>query len=113
MKEVKTYAENILKAAKGYPEAASVLRTLFPEAFEDETVFCRIGQILKRDNYPNNFYALFKWNGEVRLLNVSCNKFWNQDRNLTVSQLRNEDSITVGEFKKLIGDQSMNFKIVS
>lgn len=105
--------ERVIKAAEENPQAESTLRSLFPEAFEDNRQYCRIGVIMSRKNHPGNVYALFKWNGEIRFLNVSNNKFWDtsdSNRNIKVSQLHDfkGETLTYSEFKKLIGANNIN-----
>lgn len=115
MKKLETTKEAVLKAAQEHPCSSEILKTLFPEAFEDNSIFCNIGSIFKRSNYPGNMYALFKWNGEVRFMNITHNKFWDDSRNLKTSGLKDYEAktITVSEFKKLIGAQDVSqFEIV-
>lgn len=96
--------ERVLEVAKENPCAAKVLEGLFPEAFEDNRVFCTIGSLFKRKSNPNSVYAIFKWNGEVRILNVTSNYMWKNLR-MSVSSLKDAkgDTLTVSEFKKLTG----------
>lgn len=86
-------------------EVGRMVRELFAEVFEDVEVFCRIGSVFKRRMYPENLYAVFKWNGEVRILNITGNKMWDSKKNLKVSELRdaNQETLTVTEFKALSG----------
>lgn len=108
-------SDRVLQAAKeGGKEVKSTLVTLFPEVFEDELPFIKIGTVLTKKNL-NNHYAVFKWNGEIRFLNITNNQFWNSDRNLKVSELKDREGIrlTRGEFKSLIGAAKVeDFKIV-
>lgn len=99
-----TTFENILETVKNHPESRAVLESLFPSAF-DTKPYCKLGVVLKRDGHPNNLYALFKWNGEVRFLNITGNRMWKQDRNLVVNKLYDEtgETITLGEFRALTG----------
>lgn len=91
-------------------EAGRMVRELFAEVFEDEEVFCKLGTLFKRRMYPENVYAVFKWNGEVRILNITENKMWDSKKNLKVSQLRdpNQETLTVTEFKALSGRKSLD-----
>ena len=77
-------------------EVGRMVRELFAEVFEDEEVFCKIGTV-------------FKWNGEVRILNITENKMWDSKKNLKVSQLRdpNQETLTVTEFKALSGKTNL------
>lgn len=106
--------ENVLKAAKENPCSRNTLECLFPEAFEDNTKYCRIGIVFKRITYPNNFYSIFKWNGEVRILNITHNTFWDSSRNLKVRSLKdpNGEYLTVSEFKKLSGKDNLKEYII-
>lgn len=105
MENLTVSKERIIAVAKENPCAAKVLEGLFPEAFEDNTVFCKIGITFKRNKYLKNTYALFKWNGEVRVLNITQNKMWKPERNLKVSSLKDLEgnTLTVSEFKRLSG----------
>lgn len=115
--KITTTKEKILNAVHSNPKLYDSLASLFPEVFEDERTFCKIGSILKREKHPNNVYALFKWNGEVRLLNITQNTFWKTkgDRALKVNKLKdfNQEVITYLEFKRLIGTQSISdFRVI-
>ena len=101
--------ERIKKAAMENPCAKAVLESLFPEVFEEGKPFCKIGCIFKRTEYPDNIYSVFKWNGEVRILNITHNAFWDQTRNLKVSQLNDPEgqTMTKSEFKKLSGKDTV------
>ena len=103
MKTVKISKENILKAAKENSCAEKVLKDLFPKVFEEDKPFCKIGSIFERTLYPGNIFTIFKWNGQVRILNITYNRMWNL--NLSVSELKDPDgkTLTITEFKKLVG----------
>lgn len=111
--ELKVDKHRVIQAAIECPESKTTLETLFPEVFEEQKVFSKIGVVLKRDKYPNQTYALIKWNGEVRLLNITCNFFW-KGAIIKVSQLKdiNRETITVGEFLRLVGERE-DFKIIN
>lgn len=112
-KELKVEKDRVIQAASECPESRATLEALFPEAFEEQKVFGKIGAVMKRDKYPNQTYALIKWNGEVRLLNITSNFFW-KDAIMKVSQLSdpNRETITVGEFLRLNGGRD-DFKIIN
>lgn len=85
-------------------KVSEILLELFPEVKEEEEkVFCRIGSLFTIANNPRNIYALFKWNGEVRILNVTGNYMWKR-ASMKVSMLRDPqgETMTVGEFKRLV-----------
>ena len=111
--ELKVNKCRVIQAANECPESRATLETLFPEAFKEQKVFSRIGVILKRDSYPNQTYALIKWNGEVRLLNIISNFFWT-DAVMKVSQLKDtsKETITVEEFLKLVGGRD-DFRVIN
>lgn len=111
--ELKVDKDRVIQAASECPESRATLEALFPEAFEEQKVFGKIGVVLKRDKYPNQTYALIKWNGEVRLLNITSNFFW-KEAIMKVSQLKdpNRETITVGEFLRLVGGRE-DFKIIN
>lgn len=102
--------EKVLKAAEENPYALRTLKSMFPEAFEDDTVFCKVGSIFRRAEYPENDYVVFKWNGEVRILNVTQNSMWGSERNLKVSSLKDPEgkTLTVSEFKRLSGKNDLS-----
>ena len=91
--------EQVLEAAKECPAAKQTLNILFPEYFVDNTFFCRIGSLLLRKGHAG-VYAIFKWNGEVRILTITNNTIWKNT--LKVNRLYNPDFITVSEFKTLM-----------
>lgn len=108
METVKISKKNILKAAKENPHAEKVLKDLFPKVFEEDKPFCKIGSIFERTLYPGNIFTIFKWNGQVRILNITYNHMWNL--NLNVSELKDPDgkTLTVSEFKKLVGSTNIS-----
>lgn len=95
--------EKVKLAAEKDPCAKKVLEILFPEVFEEDNIFCKIGIIFYRREYPKNVYTVFKWNGEVRILNITHNTMWDTKRNIKISTLKNPDILTIAEFKKLSG----------
>lgn len=118
MENVEISKENILKAAKENPCAEKVLKDLFPKVFEEEEnkPFCKIGSIFKRKSCPNSIYTVFKWDGQVGILNITYNHIWNIRKNLNVAYLKDpkEQTLTVAEFKKLIGEKPLedfNFNV--
>lgn len=85
-------------------KVSEILLELFPEVKEEEEkVFCQIGSLFTIANNPRNIYALFKSNGEVRILNVTGNYMWKRT-SMKVSMLRDPqgETMTVGEFKRLV-----------
>ena len=84
-------------------KVSEILLELFPEEKDEEKVFCRIGSLFTITNNPKNIYALFKWNGEVRILNVTGNYIW-KHTSMKVSELRDPrgETMTMGEFKRLV-----------
>lgn len=109
METVKISKKNILKATKENPCAEKVLKDLFPKVFEEEDKpFCKIGSIFERTLYPGNIFTIFKWNGQVRILNITYNHMWNL--NLNVSELKdpNGKTLTISEFKKLVGSTNIS-----
>lgn len=95
----------IYEILKKNPQSEEVLKDLFPGFFKDSEVFATLGSLLRRKSYPNNVYALFKWNGEVRLLCVNNNSFFKGYEPLRVGQLVDPEGkvINNAEFKNLIG----------
>lgn len=104
-KTVSVDLERVRKVIDKNPgKVSEILLELFPEAKEEEEkVFCRIGSLFTIANNSRNIYALFKWNGEVRILNVTGNYMWKR-ASMKVSMLRDPqgETMTVGEFKRLV-----------
>lgn len=99
-KMVSVDLERVRKVIDKNPgKVSEILLELFPE----EKVFCRIGSLFTITNNPKNIYALFKWNGEVRILNVTGNYIW-KHTSMKVSELRDPrgETMTMGEFKRLV-----------
>jgi len=114
-KEIKIYPEMVRKIAEQKPQYREALELLFPQIFDGQKLEWKIGSIIKRQPNPNNYYALFKWNGEVRLLNVTYNTFWNPQRNLKVHELMDplKETLTNDEFRKLTGIREISqFRII-
>ena len=105
--KVETTSESILRAVKKNPSMKAALRQLFPEVFENEVIFCAIGSIFFRTDYPNNIYAVVKKGNQVIVMNVTYSAKWNDEgkRNLNISDLADftKENITIAEFKKLTG----------
>ena len=93
--------ERILSEAAKGPEHEKMLRELFPAVWKDEEVFCKIGCLLA-DRTSTSLFALIKWNGEVRMLNVFANYFWKT--RIPVSQLHDKDASTItrAEFRSIV-----------
>lgn len=105
--KISTTIEKIIALSREQPKYYDLLSSLFPQAFEDERVFCKVGSILRRKKHPNDMYALFKWNGEIRLLNITRNNFWSTEgkNNFKVSKLKDSkgETVTYSEFKTITG----------
>lgn len=108
-KSISTTVDNVISAAARYPSAKGVLEELFPDAFSENKVYCKLGTIFLREGY-DNLYALIKWNGEVRFLNITNNQFWSAEKNIKVGSLLDATraTITVGEFKRLTEGENFN-----
>lgn len=103
-KMVSVDLERVRKVIDENPgKVSEILLELFPEEKDEEKVFCRIGSLFTITNNPKNIYALFKWNGEVRILNVTGNYIW-KHTSMKVSELRDPrgETMTMGEFKRLV-----------
>lgn len=99
------------------PEAFNVVasRNVSWGVLDEEKAVCRIGSVFTRPAYPHNFYALFKWNGEVRFLNVTRNRMWSPKRNLRVSQLQDPmgETLTTKEFQRITGLDMSYFTLIT
>lgn len=67
--------ERVLAAAKTCPKAQQLLESLFPDAFEDNKVFCRINDVLIRKG-TNCFYQVVEKGNQVALVNLTHNHDW-------------------------------------
>lgn len=92
--------EKILRVAERDGNTKRILTELFPEAFEDNRTFCKIGSILTSTTHKS-VYAVIKQDNQVMMLNISCSEFW-KTHTLEVSELKNPKSLTYSEFSKLI-----------
>lgn len=93
-------AERILDAhAGGSPQIKRVLETLFPEVFEGNKVFCKIGTTFKMKGCFGYDFALFKIDETVRILNITDLTPWKGS--LEISELKCLESLTSDEFRKL------------
>lgn len=110
MSHITTTKQNVISAALKYPNSAPVLRELFPDAFVDNRIYSKIGQLFMRASYPNAVYALAKSKGRVFFWNVTHNKMWDESRAIPVSSLRDPlgNNITVSEFKRLTLEQNFD-----
>lgn len=101
-------------AIKHIEKAMEVLHSMSSTIDEEKSV-CRIGSVFTRPAYPHNFYALFKWNGEVRFLNVTRNRMWSPKRNLRVSQLQDPmgETLTAKEFQRITGLDMSYFTLIT
>jgi hypothetical protein len=105
MSKIETTKERVLEAAKKCPDAKNVLESLFPDAFEDNTILCEIGGLFFRRKYPNNIYAVVKHNNKIVAMNITHSTKWDPKFELNTYQLKDKEakSLTVTEFKKLTG----------
>ena len=98
-------AEQVLAAAKNHPNSRLILKELWPEAFESEIPFIKIGQMFKRTDYPKNVYAVVRRpkDYEVRIINISNGDFW--DRSIKYENLKDKTlvDLSIAEFKELSG----------
>lgn len=99
--------EQIIAAAKKYPSSQPILAELWPDAFEDNRVFIKIGQLFKREQYEQAVYSVFRDRKSncVRLLNITNSSFWSENRNIPIYELKdmNAERLTVSEFRRLTG----------
>lgn len=108
--KLETTKEKVLEAASKCPQAKTVLETMFPDVFEDNTIFCEIGAIFFRKKYPNNMYAVVKHGGKVIAMNITNSSKWNEDKAIMLINLKDWNclSITVSEFRKLTGYKNLD-----
>lgn len=103
MNEIKIEKDKIIQAATKHPEQKGFLETLFPEVFEDQKYFCKIGQLLKRHSYPNSYYAVIKHAGKLKMLCITNSQFWKNE----IDCVPEKQYVSVNEIKKLV---DYNFK---
>lgn len=96
--------ERVLKAAGNNECARKILEDLFPEAFEDEKIVCKIGSLFARRS-TSSIYAVVALDDLVTIINVTSNYAWSKERRFRVDSVSHpeEKVLTVGEFKKLSG----------
>lgn len=90
-----------------------ILKPLFPEAFEDNKVFCRVGCLLNRIGHDGNLYALVKSNGAIKLITINGSHEWTSTFPLRVSELRNQDYLTYSEFQRFMGSYAKEFRRIN
>lgn len=103
-------SERVKEAAKNNECARKVLETLFPEAFEDDKIVCKIGSLFKRKSSPEGVYAVVELDRLVSIVNITKNYAWAKDRRLSPEQISNyeERKLTAGEFKRLSGMDNLD-----
>ena len=116
-KELKITKEKVLKTVEENPSIKNVMKSLFPEAFEDNRRFCNIGSLLVRTSHPDSFYAVVRMNSQVRIMNVTFSSFWENPgtRCLNISDIkdRSQRYITYSEFEKILGPNKNDFKVIT
>jgi len=96
--------QQIIDTIAKFPKSEMAFESLFPDIVHEKDIEIKVGTLFIRKGY-NNFYALIRWNGFIRFLNITFNSFWNADRQIKVSALQDKsgDFITLREFKQLLG----------
>jgi len=110
MKKLEITAEKVLEVSRMNSMYKHLMVGLFPEVFEDEKPFCKIGSVFTRLNYPDNFYAVVKINGYITIMNITYSSFWDEKRKLSIHELSDikAETLTKGEFKRLCGNERIN-----
>jgi hypothetical protein len=104
--------EQVLKAAASCSTAKSVLKILYPAAFDDTERdaehFCVVGQMLKRKGYDHNYAVIMKHKGYFQLMNLSQHGFWATTGRSAqqLGQMNENGAITRGMFKKFLDQTS-------
>lgn len=97
--------EQIIAAAKKYPSSQPILAELWPDAFDDNTPYIKIGQLFKRKQYEQSVYSVFRDRKSncVRILNITNSSFWSDNKSIPFYELKdpNGEYLTVSEFKRL------------
>ena len=85
----------ILEAAQLHPEARPTLETLFPELFENEKPFIKVGSIFLRKGYPDNMYMVAaRKSGQVIVFNMTYGSVWEPKVDLVINAPFKNDKIT-------------------
>lgn len=99
--EATTTVQAVLKAAKENPESRKVLETLFPNAFKENKMFCKMGDIFIRKG-TSSFYAIKYISGKVKVKNLTSGKFWETEIPANFPDFaKHNGTITFGELVKL------------
>lgn len=106
---IKISKEKVLKTAEECIEAKDVFISLFPELFEDDVVFCRIGDLL----IQKGEYSFYK-----TCIQKDCFVLYNKKHGTTLGnpvKIKDGSDITVGMFKEMISNFQQGvecFKVV-
>jgi hypothetical protein len=109
-KIVSTTYEAVLKAAEKCPEAKEVLKSLYPDVFKKDEIFCKLSDLLIRKGDYKNIYGFVVTNDyNVRLRNLTNQESWSTSiRAIDLSRSNGAISfykmpITIAEFEMITG----------
>ena len=98
--------EQVLKAAQQCPSSKQVLKELWPDAFEDNTPYIKVGQLFLRKQYRHAYAVIHdEHTRSFRVLNITHSRFWGEDKMLYTNSLKDIEHkyLTVSEFTRLTG----------
>ena len=84
----------------GRKDVREYMESNIPEIFDEP--FINIGVVLKRRNYPDGFYALYKRGSEIVLLNITTGKEWLPKINVGSIKDPNYIYLTRKEFSNMV-----------
>lgn len=103
--------DQVVKAAERCPNARKILEELWPDAFENNTPYIRVGQLFLRKQYGHAYAVIQDENTECfRVLNITHSRFWNEDKVLYPKSLKDIERkyLTVSEFSTLTGCRDLS-----
>ena len=96
-------------------ESQELLENLFPDVFEDNKIFCQIGDVfyIPRQN-TNNYYVFQRVQGKTKvgIINLREGKQWNTTINSRYNSIELENNLTYGEVKELLSKTSRKIEDV-
>ena len=113
-KLINTTEEAVIKAAKECPQAEQVLKTLFPEVFEGNEIFCTTADIFILKNKYDSIYIFYIdiYNNTINIRNIRTQRDWSTKTKISELSCANETSsirsLTVNDLRKIIGKAYIN-----
>ena len=113
MKTVTTTEDKVLEASKTSKEAKAALEILFPEIFENDLPYIKVGTCFLRKEYRKNIYTIMvrkETDGHrVRIYNITDGSEWGNSIKLeNLKTYEDGRTLTKGEFLELVGTKSLD-----